>query len=108
MPIMRMHREGTVPGCAGVALLRESRGTASSERNGWVARAGLSNELLGGFTDCAECGSATSATQMSSSISLAGLLAHLLAIRWTILLDVLKVPRFLSQLPANHAIKAAA
>jgi hypothetical protein len=45
-------------------LLHESRGAASSHVNGLVGGVGLSNELLDGSTDFADCGYDTSAAQM--------------------------------------------
>jgi len=58
-----MHRERTVPGCAGEALLHASQDMASSHANGLAAGVGLSNEPLGGFTDFAGCESATTAAR---------------------------------------------
>jgi hypothetical protein len=66
---------------AGEALLHASRDTLSSHANGLAAGVGSSSEPLGGFTDFAGCGFATSAAQIFIRPFLAGLLAHLLAVR---------------------------
>ena len=59
-PTVLMHPESTVPDCASEALLHASRDMASSHAHGLAAGVGLSNEPLGGSTDFADCGSATS------------------------------------------------
>jgi hypothetical protein len=63
----------------GIAARIARYGVESPER--LVVGVGSSNDPVGGFTDFAGCVSATRAAQIFTKPSLAGLLAHLLAVR---------------------------